>query len=199
MGGPAQVKSIDALQAMSAALECFHDNAANALDELDMQIRRALQWIGHDCREYWNQAVRRSRDDVHEARLQLERAKLTRRIDEEQRVSCVEEKKALEKAKRRLQFAENKVAIIPQWSVKIERAINEYRASRSQFVTWLENDYPRAIAVLGRMVAALETYVRMGVSVDEHSPIDWASVASSKDSDAADTTEDEPESPNSES
>ena len=45
MGQPARVKSIDALQAMSAALVCFHDDACSALDDLDMELRRVLQWI----------------------------------------------------------------------------------------------------------------------------------------------------------
>jgi len=188
MGRPASVKSIDTLQAMSAAVECFHDEASNALDDLEMEIRRALQWIGQDCRQYWKQEVRQARDGVTEAQLQLQHTMMFRRIAEEHS-SCVEEKKALARAKRRLEIAERKLEAIPHWNVAIERAVNEYRASRSQFVGWLEGDYPRAVAVLGRMISALETYVRMGVPVDEHSPIDWASVSSSDKTDTADTPE----------
>ncbi len=170
MGQPARVKSIDALQAMSAALVCFHDDACSALDDLDMELRRALQWISQDCPGYWKQELRLAKDGVTEARLQLENARMFRRIAEEHG-SFVEEKKALERAKRRVQIAESKVEAIPHWAMMIERAVNEYRASRSQFAGWLDSDFPRAVAALSRMISDLEAYVRLAAPVDEHSPI----------------------------
>jgi hypothetical protein len=187
MGRPARVKSIDALQTMSAAFECFRADASTALDDLDIEIRRALQWIGQDCRQYWNQEVRRSRDAVNEAQIQLHNALTFRRIDKEQRASCVEEKKVVERAKRRLQIAESKVEAIPHWVVTIERVIDEYRASRSQFANWLESDFPKAVAVLGRMIAALETYVRLGTPASEQAPIVWPDKDSKEDNDEAKT------------
>ena len=198
MGRPARVKSIDALQTMSAALECFRADSSTALDDLDMEIRRALQWISQDCRQYWNQEIRRARDAMNEAQIQLHNALTFRRIDKEQRASCVEEKKAVERAKRRLQLAESKLEAIPHWIVTIERVIDEYRASRTQFVNWLESDFPKAIAVLGRMIAALETYVRLGTPASEQPPILWPDKDSTEEKDDvnnATTKENEPDSP----
>jgi hypothetical protein len=172
MGGPARVKSIDALQTMSAAMECFRADATTAVDDLDMEIRRALQWIGQDCRQYWNHELRLARDGVTEARLQLQHAMTYRRMSGEHS-SCIEEKKALQKAQRRLQVAEGKVEAIPHWVVTIERVVNEYRASRSQFANWLDSDFPRAVAVLSRMISALETYVRLGAAAGENTRVSW--------------------------
>ncbi len=180
MGQPARVKSIDALQAMSAALVCFHDDASSALDDLEMEIRRALQWISQECPGYWKQEHRLARDGVTEARLQLENARMFRRVAEEHS-SFVEEKKALERAKRRLQIAEAKVEAIPHWAVMIERAVNEYRGSRSLFANWLDADFPRAVAALSRMISDLEAYVRLAVPVDEQSPIASVSTTSGGD------------------
>jgi len=168
----ARVTSIDALQAMSAALECFHADASNALDELGMQIRRALQWINHDCRDYWAQEVRRGFERVAEARVQLQQALTFRRVGEHQ-PSCVDEKKALEKAKRRLQTAQSKVQAIRHWAVVIERAVNEYRGSRAGLVNWLDADLPQAVAALKRMREALESYVALEPPADEMAPIAW--------------------------
>jgi hypothetical protein len=170
MGQSARVKSIDALQGLSAALACFHDAAAGAMDDLEMELRRALQWINQDCPAYWKQEHRLARDGVTEARLQLENAKMFRRIADEQK-SFIEEKKALERAKRRLTIAEEKVAAIPHWAVMIERAVNEFRSSRSQFAGWLDVDYPKASAALGRMMTSLEAYVRLAVPADDQAPI----------------------------
>jgi hypothetical protein len=188
MGQPARVKSIDALQAMSAALVCFHDDASSAMDDLEMEIRRALEWIGQDCRQYWKEELRRSRDGVTEARLQLENARMFRRIAEEHG-SFVEEKKALERAKRRMQIAESKVEAIPHWAMMIERAVNEYRASRSQFANWLEGEFPRAVAALSRMISDLEAYVRLATPTDEHSPIATATSTPADDAQSADGTQ----------
>ena len=165
----ARVTSIDALQAMSAALECFHADARSALDELEMQIRRALQWINHDCREYWTQEVRRGFERVAEARVQLQQALTFRRVGEHQ-PSCVDEKKALEQAKRRLQTAQGKVEAIRHWAVVIERAVNEYRGSRAGLVNWLDADLPQAVAALKRMREALESYVALETPAHQAKP-----------------------------
>lgn len=170
MARPARVKSIDVLQTFSAALDCFRAETTTALDDLDMEIRRALEWIGQDCRQFWTHELRRSRDGLTEARIQLQRAMTYRRMAGEQS-SCLEEKKAVTRAQRRVETAETKLAAIPHWIVTIERAINEYRAQRSQFANWLESDYPRAVASLGRMSSALETYVQLATHVDDHAPI----------------------------
>jgi hypothetical protein len=169
MANPASVKSIDSLQAMTAALECFHADVVSALDELDMEIRRAMQWIGDDCRQYWRQEVRRSTERVVEAKLALEHAQMFRG-EAGRPASCIEEKKILERERRRLQLAEAKIEAVKHWAITIERALNEYRAVRSQFANWLEADFPKAIAVMGRMIAALEAYVRLGTG-DPHLPI----------------------------
>jgi hypothetical protein len=196
MARPATVKSIDALQTMSASLTCFREDAAAAIDELEMEIRRALQWIGQDCREYWKAEVRRSRDKHTEARLQLEHAQMFRKVSEE-RASCIEEKKALEQAKRRLQEAESKVQAIAHWVVVVEKAVNEYRGSRSQFATWLEVDFPKAVASLSRMIASLETYVRIETPEGGYAPQVQTEATSTAEEKPADAMENpEPRTPN---
>jgi hypothetical protein len=170
MGQAARVKSIDALQAMSATLSNFHDDARSALDDLEMELRRALQWINQDCPGYWKQEMRLARDALTEATLQLENAKMFRRITDEHK-SFIEEKKAVDRAKRRLHIAEEKVAAIPHWATMIERAVNEFRGSRSQFANWLDADYPRAVAMLSRMINDLEAYVRLEAPAGDQSPI----------------------------
>jgi hypothetical protein len=192
MGQPARVKSIDALQSMSAALECFSDGARSALDDLEVEIQRALQWIGVDCRQYWKQEVHRSWDRVIEAKQQLERAQMTRRIQEE-RASCIEEKKALEQAKRRLELARSKVEAVGHWSITIERSVNEYLALRTHVVNWLESDFPKAVAALERMLTALETYVRLETPADELATIVEQGGASAAEAQVADPSKNAPD------
>jgi hypothetical protein len=75
----------------------------------------------------------------------------------------------------------------------VERALNEYRAVRSQFGNWLEADFPKAVAVMGRMIAALDSYVRLG-SGNPHAPIALATLAAAREEggDEAGATEKKP-------
>jgi exonuclease VII large subunit len=171
MGGRARVKSIDALQAMTAVLERFRGEAGAALDDLAMEVRRALEWIHHDCKEYWVQEVRRGWERVAEARVRLQQAMTIRRIAEHQ-PSCIDEKKALEQAKRRLQLAQEKVAAVQHWAHAVDRIVKDYQASRSQLTNWLDADYPQALAALRHMMEALEMYVAMEAPADPHRPIE---------------------------
>jgi hypothetical protein len=167
MGRAARVISIDVVEAMSAAVESFRREAASALEDLDMEIRRALEWIHHDRREYWAGEVRRGWERVSEARVQLQQAQTFRRIGD-RNPSCIDEKKALEQTKRRLEVAQEKVEAVRHWTNAIDRAVNEYRTGRGQLTSWLDADFPRAEAVLKRVAATLETYVALETPGDLH-------------------------------
>jgi hypothetical protein len=158
MARRAKVTAIDALQAMSVALERFRGDAVAALDELDMEIRRALEWIHHDRKDFWTEEVRRGWERTAEARLQLQQAQTFKSVGDH-RDSCVDEKKALERAKRRLDVAQEKVVAVRHWRNVIDRAVNEYRAARAQLGNWLDADEPKAVAELRRMSQALSAYV----------------------------------------
>ena len=162
MGQAARVTSIDAVQEMAAAIASFRGEASAALDELDMEIRRALEWILHDRKEYWSEEVRRGWQRVTEARIQLQQAQMSRRIAEHE-PSCFDEKKALERSKRRLEVAQAKVEVVRHWIGAIDHAVNEYRASRAQLAGWLDADVPSGLSALARITETLESYLAVAV------------------------------------
>jgi hypothetical protein len=158
MPGGARVKSIDAVDEMDAALRTFRAEALAAMDELDGEIRRAVEWIEHDRKDHWEREVRRGYERVTEARVQLQLAQATRRIAERD-PACVDEKKAVEHAKRRLEVAQQKVEAVRHWSRLIERAMDEYRGRRTPLASWLEIDAHKAFSTLEHMRTALEAYL----------------------------------------
>ena len=133
MAQAAKVTSIDAVGRMSAALQAFRAEAGSGLDDLQMEIQRGLQWIHHDCREYWSVEVRRASERVTEARLNLQQAMTYRRVADHQ-PTCIDEKRALAAAKRRLQIAQDKVQAVRHWARVIDRAVDEYRGVRTPFI-----------------------------------------------------------------
>lgn len=160
MSRSARVASIDVLQTLAGALQRFRGDAASSLDDLEMELRHALEWIHHDRKEYWTREVQRGHENVSQARLQLEQARVMRRVASRE-PSCVDEKHALERAKRRLETARQKVEAVEHWIYAVDRAVDEFRRSRAQFVTWLDTDLARAVAALNRMSQSLDTYVSL--------------------------------------
>ena len=158
MSRSARVASIDVLQTLAGALQRFRGDAASSLDDLEMELRHALEWIHHDRKEYWTREVQRGYENVTQARLQLEQARVMRRVAGRE-PSCIDEKRALERAKRRLETARQKVEAVEHWIYAVDRAVDEFRRSRAQFVTWLDTDLARAVAALNRMSESLDTYV----------------------------------------
>ena len=74
MSRSARVTSIDVLPLLAAALQKFRSEGAGAVDDLESEVRRALEWIHHDRKEYWAQELRRAEEALNQASLQLQQA-----------------------------------------------------------------------------------------------------------------------------
>jgi hypothetical protein len=157
MSGSARIQSIDAVGLLAGALRRFAEESSTALIDLELELNRALQWIREDRRDYWADQVRRAWEKIDQARQELDRCLATAVAD--QRPSCYEERKALERAKRRLRLAEEKVAAVRRWTHTADRESLQFRVALGQLSGWLQADFPQAITSLGRMTNALETYV----------------------------------------
>ena len=99
---------------------------------------------------------------VSEARIQLQQAMTSKRVADHE-PSCYDEKKAVDRAKRRADLAEKKKKIVRHWQVAIDHAVNEYRGARTQLSSWLDAEVPRGLAALDRLSQALESYVSLEI------------------------------------
>jgi len=167
MSGFAKITSTEAVGRLATSLDTFKEEAVAALDSLQLEVRRALEWIRHDRKEFWDQEVRRGWERVAEARAELERRMTFHRIGEHQ-PACRDEKLALEKAKRRLRAAEQKVELVRRWRQAVEHELTEYQGAVNQLNGWLQSDQPRAMNDLKRMAAALDSYVSAGLPGELH-------------------------------
>ena len=158
--GRARLTRIDAVREMAAAVDVFRAEALATLEGLDMDIRRALEWIHHDRHEHWDHEVRRGWDRITQARLQLQQARTARRIGDHD-PACPDEKKALAQAQKRLTTAQEKVESVRRCTRAIDEAVNDYRGARTPLASWLESEAFKAIAALKRMMDNLDTYVAM--------------------------------------
>jgi hypothetical protein len=158
----AHVTSTDALRSFKAALIRFAAEVEAALVTLELEARRAADWVDDDRSRYWPQQVRKASDLVSEARLALERCEV--RISGEDERYCYDERKALERARRRLRLAEEKTQSVRRWRTQMHKETEEFQVQVARLKQFLETDLLRAIAALDRMIASLEKYV-------SHSPL----------------------------
>ena len=140
MSRSARVTSIDVLPLLAAALQKFRGEAAGALDDLEIELRRGSEWIHHDRKEYWAQELRRASRSLNQARLQLQQARCLAAIADHE-PACIDEKRALERAKRRLETAQREGRGGPALDASPSTGPSTTSSrSRTQFATWLDTD-----------------------------------------------------------
>lgn len=160
MAGPnANVANLEALTRFHASVIDFQHDLRDALTTLSLQTRRALDWIESDRTRYWPQAAREASDKVSEARIALERKELT--LPSEDKPSAIQEKKAFEKAKRRLRLCEEKIQLARSWAVKARQEADDFQGALVKLTGFADADVPRALAALERMIEALDRYATL--------------------------------------
>lgn len=152
----ANVRDIQAIRDFRAALIKFADQAESALQSLQTETNRALEWIEHDRPHYWTVQVRKAFDLVAATRTALNACQM--RTVAGRRPSCIEEKQAYEKAKRRLQHCQEQVERIKRWNVKIYHDADEFRGRLAGLRRVLDHDLPQAQALLEKTATILESY-----------------------------------------
>lgn len=159
MSGPAGVHSIEALADFKAALAGFKAQANDALSEMELEIRRANDWLRHDQLNYWQSEVRHRQDEVAQAKADLDRSRISATFG--RTPDCTDQKVALKKARLRLEDAERKVDAVRHWSRVVEKETAEYLGPAQQLANLLAGHLPQAIEELERMMVALESYVAL--------------------------------------
>ena len=184
MSEQAAVRSIEALRDFRAALATFAEEALAALGAVDMEVRRTVQWVQHDRREYWLGQIKRRREQVAMAQAEVFRRKLAKTDDYTPAMS--EQKELLRKAEAGLREAEHRAGLVKKWEPALQQAIFEYRGTTRRISNLAGGDVPRAIAVMARIVEALEAYLQEAPPSAAEGPVPLGSIAESVMADDAD-------------
>ena len=165
MSDQADVKSIDTLAFVKAALAAFAHETGQALGEVELQGQRAVDWITVDRAAHWKAESRRAADLVNKAVKDLEHCRTFKKVGDNQ-PSCIEEKKALDKAKSMLEHAERKAEAVRRWTPVVTQQFRETCVRLVRFREVIDVDCPKAAAQLERMLKALESYREMASPSD---------------------------------
>src|SRR5687768_12955708 len=123
MQPPARVTAIDLLRDFGAALAGFRAEAQDALTAVDLDLRRAFDWLA-ERRQYWQRQIRVCHDEVTHAKAELSRRQMV--LPGERVPDCSQQLKALWRAKQRLEHAEGQVERCRRWEPVLQRAADEY-------------------------------------------------------------------------
>jgi hypothetical protein len=156
MSGPAQVRSVDAIERFRVALVEFEHRAQNALDNLTAELRRATDWLDGDCPAYWVQQEKAAADAVHQAKLDLERCLIFPVAGE--KPSCREEKAVLRAAKDRQDYCREKRQLVRRWRGILQHEVFEYLGRIGHLRRLLETELPAARAKLELIIRRVEGY-----------------------------------------
>ena len=157
MSDQADVKSIDTLAFVKGAFASFAHETNQAVSEIEIQGQRAVEWITVDQAAFWKAEIRRRTDLVNKAIKDLEHCRTFKKVGDNT-PSCVEEKKALEKARRLLETAERKAEAVRRWTPVVQQQFRETCVRLVRFREVIDVDCPRAMAQLEKMLKALDAY-----------------------------------------
>lgn len=157
MSRSANVTSVEVITEFRLALSAFVEEAREALEMAELSMRRVVDWLEHDQRSYWRSQLRRRQQAVEQARLALQQRQLSGTKDH--RPDSIEQRKALQAARRHLAEAEEKIANVGHWSRATRRAVDEYRARVQTFVGLIDADPPPVLTALKRIGLALDSYL----------------------------------------
>ena len=157
MSQQADVKSIETLAFVRSAFAAFAHETGQALAEVEMQGQRAVEYICVDRAAYWKAEIRRASDLVNKAIKDLEHCRTFKKVGDNT-PSCIEEKKALEKARQKLARAEQKAEAVRRWTPIVQQQFRETCVRLVRFRDVIDVDCPRAMAELERMLKALDAY-----------------------------------------
>ncbi len=158
MGQAARVHSIEAIQEFKDGVCVFRDESIEALGAVQMEIRRAFDFLEQQTR-FWQNEVRRREELVLVAKNELTRKKMMPIIGKNP--DTTEQEKNLKLARRRLEEAEEKLETARKLAPHLRREVDEYEGPARQLSNLLEADLANAVALLERKLDALEAYLAL--------------------------------------
>jgi hypothetical protein len=156
----ARVESVDVIRAFRFALLKFAEAANSALTDAESDAGHTLMWLETEQRTYWQNNVRKATELVSRCEEAVRQKKIFKDASGRQQ-SAVDEEKALAKAKRLKEHAEERLANVRKYAPRLHREILLYKGQVQRLATCVASDVPAAAAKLDKIVATLGAYFEL--------------------------------------
>ena len=154
----ARIDSPDVLKELRVKFVKFAQACHQALGSCDSDVKSTASWLATDQRMFLKLQLRKADEALTVAQRDYSQAKWG--ASDLNRSSGTEEKRQLEKAKRRKEDVERRVAAVERWSVRLDEEVGRLRKPCISLANLLDHTTPRALASIDRMLDSLEDYLR---------------------------------------
>lgn len=161
MGEQVKVADIATIERFRSSYGMAVEAFSLALQDAESDVERTILWLESEIGPYWQSQLRKAQEQVVFCKSALFR-KQEIKSTPEARPSVVDERKALERAQRRLEHAEAKLRQSKRWAIELPRQAIVFKGALSPMQALLDRDVPHAAAMLRRMSEHLEEYLRGG-------------------------------------
>ena len=154
----ANIRDPEVIRRFRAQFIRFCEAAQRALDSTANDVASVTDWLSGEQMRHWKLQHRKRHEEMKNAWREYVNARHgDRRMG---KPSSVDERKAWERAKRRKEEAEEKIALIKRWVMRLEREAEKLRPPCVRFEEVLLTNMPRAVARLDHMLENLEIYLQ---------------------------------------
>lgn len=153
MEGQARVGSIDALEAFRAGLIRYTERARRALDDVTGEVRRTRGWLETEQRQKWENEYRRRARALEQAEQELYSARMSSLKNDKSA-----QQMAVNKARRRLQEAEEKLAVIKRWRQAYDQRVEALSKQLESLHDTLSRQMPKGVVALTNSIRLLQDY-----------------------------------------
>jgi len=156
MDGQARVGSIDAIEAFRGALIRFTERAKRSLDDVTGEVKRTRGWLETEQRQKWEGEVRRRTRALEQAEQELYSARL---IDLRRDKSA--QQMAVNKARRALDEAQEKLALIKRWRQAYDARVEALAKQLEGLQDTLARQMPKGVVSLSNTIRHLQDYAQV--------------------------------------
>ncbi len=161
----ADVRSVDGLKELRSAVLVFLESVRNALAAADTDAYRRMRWVEEEVPARWREELKKRQAQFAEARVVLYRKQLGPAKDQQPHT---EARFAFERAKKRVDEAEEKLREAQRWAQRLDRALVKLRGGTAPLGSFTDVQMQRAVSRLDALVEAVEAY--LGTLVQEALP-----------------------------
>lgn len=146
----------------------FVEAASDSLLQVEMEVRRFVEWIRHEQPRLLHQQHLQSMEEVSQAKIALNRKRMSKVDDREP--DLIEEREALRRAQRKQEYIEERIKNVKKWGQVIEQVVDEYQGEARQLGNLLEGNPPHIVGFLDRAIEQIQAYLEIEAprsSIDE--------------------------------
>ena len=167
MAEQAQVKSVEALQALRNAVVIYQTKAKRSVDMALDEVVRTRQWVLSDRRVHWEGQIRQLGRVLERAKAELMTVRLSAMVDRSFR-----HEEAVRRAERDLAHAKEKLLHVKRWARDFENAVGPHIRRLESVRDHFQHDLPKAAAWLHQAQITLEAYAESRVNASAAPPAD---------------------------